>query len=191
VEKKVVSKNESLKSLPFLDAPWLKVARQEIGQEEIEGKQHNPRILEYHATTSLHAKSDEVAWCSSFVNWCLKQIHIRGTNSAAAASWLQWGQEVPPGTIGAITVIYQANAAGSNLTTSGNHVGFLVNETETHIELVGGNQKDQVKISSFRKKSWKIKSYRWPAWKSEHKDVSTPKPDQEPCKILIKPLVVV
>jgi hypothetical protein len=75
----------------FSDAPWMAVAMREIGRSEVPGPQHNPHILAYHATTSLRATTDETAWCSSFVNWCLVQAGISGTNSAAAASWLHWG----------------------------------------------------------------------------------------------------
>jgi uncharacterized protein (TIGR02594 family) len=140
---------------------WMKIARGEIGQKEIAGSQHNPRIIQYHATTTLKATTDETAWCSSFVNWCLKQAGVVGTNSAAAASWVNWGVECPART-GAITVIYNAAAANSSLSVSGNHVGFLVEETATHYSLLGGNQSDQVKISNFPKSKWKLKAYRWP-----------------------------
>jgi hypothetical protein len=35
-------------------------------------------------------------------------------------------------------------------------------ETATHYLLLGGNQSDQVKISSFPKSSWTLRGYRWP-----------------------------
>lgn len=140
---------------------WMKIARKEIGQAEIVGKEHNPRIIKYHASTTLKAKSDEVPWCSSFVNWVITAAKISGTNSAAAASWLTWGEKTSAKT-GAITVIRNAKAANSSLTSSGNHVGFLVNETATHYVLLGGNQSNQVKISNFPKSSWTLRGYRWP-----------------------------
>ncbi|HXH08632.1 MAG TPA: TIGR02594 family protein [Alphaproteobacteria bacterium] len=143
------------------EAPWMAVAMQQLGQREIPGARHNPHIVEYHTTTTLRATTDETAWCSSFVNWCLRQVGIAGTNSALAASWLEWGQAVSA-RAGAITVIYNASAANSSLSVSGNHVGFLVEETGTHFILLGGNQSNQVKISSYPKSSWQIKGYRWP-----------------------------
>ncbi|MDH4280687.1 MAG: hypothetical protein OEW83_21690 [Acidimicrobiia bacterium] len=51
---------------------------------EIRGRKDNPRIIEYHASTSLKASNDGTAWCSSFVNWCVSQAWLTGTNSAAA-----------------------------------------------------------------------------------------------------------
>ena len=141
---------------------WMRIARAELGINEVSGSRHNPRILEYHASTTLHAQSDEIAWCSSFVNWVLRQAGYRGTDSAAAASWVNWGVAGPMEE-GAILVIRNASAANSSLTTSGNHVGFLVQETDTHYIVLGGNQSDQVKESRFRKASWTLRGCRWPA----------------------------
>lgn len=140
---------------------WMQIALREAGQKEIPGSQDNPRILAYHSSTTLKANTDETAWCSSFVNWVLKEAKITGTNSAAAASWVNWGERTTAKS-GAITVIRDANAANSSLTRSGNHVGFLIRETATHYELLGGNQSNMVKKSSFPKTSWSLLGYRWP-----------------------------
>jgi uncharacterized protein (TIGR02594 family) len=144
------------------DAPWMEIAKAERGTHETAGKAANPRILEYHAATSLRARSDEVAWCSSFVNWCMKKVGIKGTNSAGAASWVGWGVAAPH-KYGAVVVIYNARMANSGLSTTGNHVGFLVEETKTHYVLLGGNQSDSVKISNFAKAKWHIKACRFPS----------------------------
>jgi uncharacterized protein (TIGR02594 family) len=140
----------------------MKFAKDEVGEHEKPGKVANPRIIEYHAATSLKAKSDEVAWCSSFVNWCMQKAGIAGTRSAAAASWVDWGAPTSA-RYGAVVVIYNAGAANSRLSTSGNHVAFLVEETATHYVLLGGNQSDSVKVSNFNKSKWRIKARRWPA----------------------------
>lgn len=139
---------------------WMQVARREIGVRETVGSAHNPRIIEYHASTSLKATTDETAWCASFVNWCLRQAGVTGTNSAAAASFVTWGKEVAAQP-GAVCVIYNASAANSSLSRSGNHVGFLVDETSTNYVLLGGNQSDSVKISNFSKAKWRLKTMRW------------------------------
>lgn len=143
------------------NTPWMTIAANEKGQMEVPGSIHNPRILEYHAATSLQATNDETPWSSSFVNWCLKQAGINGTNSAAAASWVSWGQATSS-QYGAIIVIYKPSAANFSLTTSGNHVGFLVEETATHYKILGGNQSDQVKETQFPKSSWQLKAMRCP-----------------------------
>ncbi|MHB0955538.1 MAG: NlpC/P60 family protein [Pirellulaceae bacterium] len=139
---------------------WMQVARREIGVRETAGSAHNPRIIQYHASTSLKATTDETAWCASFVNWCLIQSGVVGTNSAAAASFVTWGKatHAQPG---AVCVIYNASAANSSLSRSGNHVGFLVEETSANYVLLGGNQSDSVKISNFSKGKWQLKAMRW------------------------------
>jgi len=63
---------------------WIVIVKGEIGQKEIKGDKDNLRIVEYHATTTLKATDDEVAWCSSFVNWCFRQCGIDGTGSGIA-----------------------------------------------------------------------------------------------------------
>lgn len=73
----------------------LDVARGELGTREIRGSQDSPRVLQYHQATTLKARNDETSWCSSFVNWTMKQSGIEGTHSAAARSWLGWGTAVP------------------------------------------------------------------------------------------------
>eukprot|EP01156_Anaeramoeba_ignava_P011257 Anaeramoba_ignava/a482504_22.p5 GENE.a482504_22~~a482504_22.p5 ORF type:complete len:143 (+),score=5.17 a482504_22:255-683(+) len=81
--------------IPESDAPWFKIALEEMwaGVTEIRGRKHNPRIIEYHKSTTLRASNDETAWCSSFVNWCIEQAGLKGTDSAAARSWLKWGKK--------------------------------------------------------------------------------------------------
>lgn len=136
-----------------MNAPWLDVARKEIGVREIPGTGANLRILAYHACTSLQASSDEVPWCSSFANWCFKQAGIVGTGSAAAASWLHWGSPAQP-ELGAVTVLHSA---------SGHHVGFFLSQDETHVRLLGGNQGDQVKESAFPLAHYRVVALRWPS----------------------------
>jgi uncharacterized protein (TIGR02594 family) len=155
----VVPHHDIAVSMPATsDAPWLDVAMKEIGQRERRGPQHNPRILEYHATTSLHATNDETAWCSSFVNWCLGEVNITGTNSASAVSWINWGKASHPKT-GAITVIQQTTGRSAG---SGNHVAFFLQDNGSHIKLLGGNQSNRVKESLYPRSAWRVVCCRWP-----------------------------
>lgn len=130
------------------EIPWFQIAREELalGVAEVRGAIDNPRIIEYHATCSLRATNDETAWCSSFVNWCVIQAGFRGTNSAAARSWLQWdgGQVVQAPTLGCITVLSRGRPWQG-------HVGFHVSETESRVTLLGGNQGNAVSQASFAK----------------------------------------
>jgi uncharacterized protein (TIGR02594 family) len=138
--------------------PWFEIAKTEMdaGVEEITGPNHNPRVLEYHATTTLRAGTDEVAWCSAFVNWCIERAGFKGTKSAAAKSWLKWGQALDEPRQGCIIVFDRGTQPWQG------HVGFYAGEHGTeHVYVLGGNQRNQVNISSYRKR--KIVGYRWPA----------------------------
>lgn len=148
------------------DAPWLAIARAELGVRELTGAdQHAARIVAYHQTTSLRATDDETAWCSSFVNWVMEQAGYRGTDSAAARSWLQWGRELgEQARPGAITVLKRRGRTSDAATgsTSGFHVAFLVARTPGAVTLLGGNQANRVKESRYPLSSYEVRGYRWP-----------------------------
>lgn len=133
---------------------WMEIAEGEMGQKEVAGSKANPRILEYHSTTSLKATSDEVPWCSAFVNWCMKEAGEERTNKANARSWLKYGSFLNTPRYGCIVVLRRGKdpAAG--------HVGFYITDLGDRIKVLGGNQGDQVKYSNYRKED--VIGYRWP-----------------------------
>lgn len=139
-----------------LDASrWMEIAMDEVGVHETAGPDFTPRIIEYHSTTGLGAASDEVPWCSAFVNWVMEQAGIGGTGSAAARSWLHWGVSMDAPVFGCIVVL----ARGSN--PAQGHVGFFCDEDGFGgIRLLGGNQNDEVKVARYDKS--KVLGYRWP-----------------------------
>lgn len=101
----------------------------------------NPRIVEYHSYTSLKAPDDAVAWCSSFMNWCCFKAGIRGTNSAAARSWMSWGEVVDDPQIGDIVVLQRGKSKSEG------HVGFFEGFNTSGLPLVkvfAGNQGNSV-----------------------------------------------
>ncbi len=128
---------------------WLEIARQEVGIHESSAPgQDNPRILEYlESTTYDGGLSDEVPWCSAFVNWCITKAGLKGTNSAAASSWLTWGQKLDQPRLGCITVF-------------NHHVGFYAGAAGDHFLLLGGNQSNAVNTEN--KHPSDVLAYRWP-----------------------------
>lgn len=137
---------------------WYRLARRELrdGIEEFKGEaKHNPRILEYHATVRGGLDEDEVHWCSSFVNWCIEQSDISGTNSALARSWEKWGQRLSGPQTGAVAVFWRKSKS-SGL----GHVGFFVEESASSVSVLGGNQGDRVSIAPQSKE--RLLGYRWP-----------------------------
>jgi len=120
------------------DFPWMAIAEKELGVNEIPGSGNNPRVLEYlQSTTNLNriaTSKDETPWCSAFVNWCLDQSGYDRTRNALARSWLTWGQPIAAPRRGCIVVFQREKKFG--------HVGFYLDETETHIKVLGGNQQN-------------------------------------------------
>ena len=146
-------------------AAWMDIAVAELGvhEDSVQG-QHSRRIVEYHQTTSLRATDDETPWCSSFVNWVMHQSGRKGTGSAAAKSWLDWGAAVTAPEPGVVTVIKKKTSGMTQETgsTTGFHVGFYVSSSPTHVRLLGGNQGDQVKYSNFALSSYEVRGCRRP-----------------------------
>jgi uncharacterized protein (TIGR02594 family) len=110
----------------------------ERGVKELLGQGSNPRVLEYLRTTTLPAKlaaDDETPWCSAFVNWCVTRSGLKGTDSAAARSWLTWGQPLEVPRRGCVAVLSRAG---------GGHVGFYLRTVGSTLHLFGGNQNNLV-----------------------------------------------
>lgn len=131
----------------------IEIALGEIGQKEIVGSAHNPRIVKYSTDIgNTWVTSDEVAWCSEFVNWCLLQAGIQGTKSAVAKSFLKWGEETKTPRFGDLVIFNRPPdpAAG--------HIGFYIREDGGNIYTLGGNQNNEVNISKYPKD--RVVSYR-------------------------------
>jgi uncharacterized protein (TIGR02594 family) len=139
--------------------PWLEYAIRELGTAEIPGPRNNPKIVEYHDATELSANDDETSWCSSFINWCMAQAGIQGTGSAAARSWLDWGRE--PATdeeyFGCVCVLWRGWPEGWQ-----GHVGILCDWTDDSVQILGGNQNNQVSRAWFP--VGRVLGYRTPAY---------------------------
>ena len=145
-----------MKKKPKSEPMHLVIARAELGVAEIVGNQHNPRILEYHKTTTLGASSDEVSWCASFANWCLEKSYKTGTKSALARSFLGWGMIVKDEDVelGDIVVLKRGKEPWQG------HVGFFISRDETFVYILGGNQSNKVSIAKYDLKD--VLGYRRP-----------------------------
>lgn len=148
--------NVSPIDLPAQDpTPWMTVAHREIGQKEIAGSKHNPRIVKYHSFTTLKATEDEIAWCASFVCFCLETSGYKSTKNAWARSFLNLGAKLAKGRYGAICVFSRGANSG--------HVGFYLDETDTQIYVLGGNQGNSVSKAWYNKD--RLLGVRWPVEK--------------------------
>lgn len=124
------------------------VARRQLEKNwhEVAGPKSNPLITQVYKSVdgldNLELNDDEIPWCSCFVNWCIQQAGGRGTRSAMARSWLNWGNS-SKGNVGDIVVLTRGNSK-----TQG-HVGFLVKKGLVSIEVLGGNQTNNVTVQKF------------------------------------------
>lgn len=140
---------------------WLTIAEGELEVSEIAGPGNNPRILEYHKSTTLKATQDAIPWCAAFVCWCLEQAGIMSPKSAHARDFERYGVAIESGKPGCIVVL----SRGTN--PNDGHVAFYKSETETHVQCLGGNQHDKVCVMDYPKIM--VVDFRWPdksLWKS-------------------------
>lgn len=156
----------SIAAYPGDEPKWLKIARHEIGVAE-KNPGNNPRILEYLATTTLSEadkSKDETPWCSAFTNWVIRMAGMKGTDSAWALDWRNWGKALGDGKLGAIAVFSRKRT-----NESGGHVGFWLGETSSQIRLLSGNSSNSVNIANYPKNGkkgsykYELKAYRWPS----------------------------
>lgn len=136
---------------------WIQIAEAEIGTKENTSKtEHDPRVMEYHATTGI-TNNDETPWCSSFVNWVMRKAGKGGTNNAMAISWKKYGKKVDKPAYGAIAVIdWDGPGPGWK-----GHVGFVVGKQGSKLLILGGNQSNAVNVKSFG--TSKIVAYVFPS----------------------------
>lgn len=124
-----------------------------LGVEEVPGPGSNPRIEMYHASTQGGAATDDVSWCSSFVNYCVEQAGYVGTDSKWAMSWhdQKWGTTVTTNPVEGDIAVFCRRVGGSSGKIEGGHVGFWLADQGAGILLLGGNQSNRVKKSVYPK----------------------------------------
>jgi len=138
-------------------APWLDEAKKDLGIKEVRGNRHNPRVLEmFHQAGHGWVHDDETAWCSAAMNAWMEQAGYKGTGSLAARSWLTWGKPVEKVKPGAIAVFSRGKSSWQG------HVAICTGkETRTHLEVLGGNQRNAVNVRMYPKS--KLLGLRWPS----------------------------
>jgi uncharacterized protein (TIGR02594 family) len=134
---------------------WLAIARAQMGQKEIPGKAHNPRVVEWFKRVGAGwFTDDETPWCGAFVGHCLLAAGIPIVEKGLAVrakAWADWGKPTQP-RVGAIAVFGREG---------GGHVGFVVGESADNLYILGGNQSNEVNIMPLAKA--RLVAMRWPA----------------------------
>ena len=122
--------------------PWMELAMQEYGIREFPGRGRNRNIASYLATVGRPRANDETPWCSAFVNWCVSEGGLRGTNRGNARSWLTWEEatmSLAKPVWGCIAVLWRVRRSSWQ-----GHVGFYVGSVGNRVMLLGGNQGNAV-----------------------------------------------
>lgn len=135
---------ETLSAINSLDIPeYVKTGLKEVGVQEISGSKHNPRVLEYQATTSGKYTDDETPWCGAFISWVMKQSGIKHNIKIPerAKEWINFGYAVSEPSIGTVAVKSRVG---------GGHVCIVVGKTsDGKLYCLGGNQGNLVSIATY------------------------------------------
>jgi uncharacterized protein (TIGR02594 family) len=132
------------------------VAKNLIGLSEVPGPEDNYFILWCLSLCGLPKQllRDETAWCSALINGCMRIAGIKGTNSAAARSWLRWGVAVAIEDLqeGDILIFSRGDLPqpGPEVLDAPAHVTFFTgNKVGEFLEGLGGNQDNKIGIGRF------------------------------------------
>lgn len=126
----------------------LKIAFNELGTEEIVGNQDNPEVIKYAKETGIKGiTNDEIAWCSTFVNWVAWKAGLQYTKKANARSWLNAGTKVTSPEPGDIVVFWRESRQSWK-----GHVGIFLgfSADKKRVYCLGGNQGNRVSVSAYR-----------------------------------------
>ena len=126
----------------------LKIAFNELGTEEIVGVEDNPEVLKYAKETGIQGiTSDEIPWCSTFVNWVANKAGLQISGKANARSWLNVGAKVTSPEPGDVVVFWRESPESWK-----GHVGFFLGASPDlkRVYCIGGNQGNRVSVSAYR-----------------------------------------
>ena len=126
----------------------LKIAFNELGTEEIVGNIHNPEVLKYAKDTKIAGiTTDEIPWCSTFVNWVAWKAGLQISGKANARSWLNIGNKVAVPEPGDVVVFWRESPQSWK-----GHVGFFIGFSfdKKRVYTLGGNQGNRVSVTAYR-----------------------------------------
>ena len=125
----------------------LRIAAAEIGQTEVQGPEHNPRIVEYARESGITwIQDDETPWCSTFMNWVAFSADVERTDRPNARSWLTVGRPADPPEPGDVVIFWR-----ESLESRKGHVGLFMGFSPdgSRVYVLGGNQGNQVGITAY------------------------------------------
>lgn len=125
----------------------LKIAASQLGTKEISGSKNNPQILKYAKETGIkNINTDEIPWCSTFINWCAKEAGLPMSKKANARSWIHVGIKTTSPEASDIVVFWRQDP----MSWKGHVAIFLgFNNQGNKVICLGGNQSNAVTISEY------------------------------------------
>lgn len=127
-----------------------------VGVKEIGGAAANPLIVAMLQLEDKSVVSDEVAWCSAFVNAIAWLLALQRSRSLAARSWLRLTPaiELKDAIVGFDVVVLKRggeNQPGPDVLAAQGHVGFFggMSLDRSEVLVLGGNQSNAVSVESF------------------------------------------
>ncbi len=144
----------------------IEIARRFEGVKEVAGAVDNPAIMAMLRLDVKWPRGDEVPWCSAFVN---AVAHLAGRERTGTANphmalrarwWLRAGCPIGMGdellehaeiSDNCVVVLQRGGGGqpGSETVDAPGHVGVYVDTTDRHVRVLGGNQSNRVKVSSY------------------------------------------
>ncbi len=150
-------------------APWMEIALKEAKKAKGLKESKNPLydMIEdkYHKYTGIidnpktktvnEADPNSVAWCASFVSWCLGEANFDNPKSVGSRHYLEEYskskktlKKIEKPYYGAVTVFSDCDSKG--VTKTSGHVGFVYGKLKGgKIAVLGGNQGNKLKVSGY------------------------------------------
>jgi len=127
----------------------LEIAFKEYGNKGIPGSNSEKEVLKYYTDIGFKwVQDDDLAWCSAFMNWCLKKANLPYFKTLSARAMLKYGTKTEYPEIGDIVVLWRISKNSIY-----GHVGFFITEKKGVIYLLGGNQSNSVSTAPYQKKN--------------------------------------
>lgn len=134
------------------------LAERFVGEvQEVSGPKANPFILWCHQSCGIQESSDEIPWCSSFLNRLAWLLRLPRSKSARARSWLTVGTPVELAEVQRGDIVVLKRGAdiqpGPEVLNAPGHVTLYAGRdsstSESEFLGLGGNQTNGVTIARF------------------------------------------
>lgn len=129
---------------------YIEEAEKLLGAKEVKGSLSNEKIKDlFKDSGNPTVTSDEVPWCAAFVGGCLARANKKNTGTLLARDYLKYGKSN-----GLRPKLYSIGIMRRGTSSWEGHVGFVVDFNENYVWLLGGNQRNEVNVTKYPRKSF-------------------------------------